>query len=50
MPDELAETDQTQGQATSNIAWFLTARFHWRRGSGPLRPSERQGHPQVDFR
>jgi gas vesicle protein len=27
MPDERAETDQTQGQATSNIAWFLTGAF-----------------------
>jgi len=27
MPDEPAETDQTQGQATSNIAWFLTGAF-----------------------
>jgi gas vesicle protein len=27
MPDERAETDQTQSQATSNIAWFLTGAF-----------------------
>ena len=27
MPDERAETDETQGQATSNIAWFLTGAF-----------------------
>ena len=27
MPDERAETDQTQSQATNNIAWFLTGAF-----------------------
>ena len=27
MPDEREETDQTQSQATSNIAWFLTGAF-----------------------
>ena len=27
MPDERAETDETQGQATNNIAWFLTGAF-----------------------
>ena len=27
MPDECAETDQKQSQATSNLAWFLTGAF-----------------------
>jgi gas vesicle protein len=27
MPDERAETDESQSQATSNIAWFLTGAF-----------------------
>lgn len=27
MPDEHAETDQSQSQATSDIAWFLTGAF-----------------------
>jgi gas vesicle protein len=27
MPNECEGTDQTQGQATSNIAWFLTGAF-----------------------
>ncbi len=27
MPDECAETDQSQSHATSNIAWFLTGAF-----------------------
>ena len=27
MPDEREGTDETQGQATSNIAWFLTGAF-----------------------
>ena len=27
MPDERAETDESQGQATSNLAWFLTGAF-----------------------
>lgn len=27
MPDERAETDECQSQATSNIAWFLTGAF-----------------------
>ncbi len=27
MQDERAETDESQGQATSNLAWFLTGAF-----------------------
>ena len=27
MPDERAETDECQSQASSNIAWFLTGAF-----------------------
>ena len=27
MPDECAETDESQSQAASNIAWFLTGAF-----------------------
>jgi gas vesicle protein len=27
MPDECAETDESQNQAASNIAWFLTGAF-----------------------
>ena len=27
MPDERAETDESQSQATSNLAWFLTGAF-----------------------
>ena len=27
MLDERAETDESQGQATSNLAWFLTGAF-----------------------
>jgi gas vesicle protein len=27
MPDQRAETDECQSQATSNIAWFLTGAF-----------------------
>jgi gas vesicle protein len=27
MPDQRAETDESQSQATSNIAWFLTGAF-----------------------